>query len=238
MKHLALTLEEREQELKKRLVFPVYQWSGVQDDERDRLTGFIYQMPGFATCCRRLEQEFGPDSELFHYGLNRWFNYWSHAGFCWALRQLLPGQIEVKKPYDLSIRRVPFKVNLTIWPSAFENRRRESRPPLAELAHWFYLHQSQTARTNYVNRLFVVLCAPSPQDDWKLKAELTWLRELARRWVSELQQYPDTLFTIPLLGAAPVRCGIILARTRLSGLAPDEAEQERAWNRLLHGEAE
>ncbi|MCL4280172.1 MAG: hypothetical protein KJZ60_10940, partial [Ignavibacteriaceae bacterium] len=51
-----------------------------------------------------------------------------------------------------------------------------------ELIRWLYKNQSQQQRKHLKNRLFIVLYS-SDEEHWKLKAEISWLKERIEKYM-------------------------------------------------------
>lgn len=173
MENINLKLLERQ--LKERLHFP-YVWGRKQSDVWDKQTRFIYQIRSFSELQQRIE----PLSEpLAHYALNRWLNFWSAKG----IEQIFashPKVIPHKNPYDkwidFSIEGIDFDHKTSVFPKGFQHDLHYAQQHKTELIEWFYQQQSTQGRQHHKNRIFVVLYDQKHAEHWKLKAEITLIK--------------------------------------------------------------
>jgi hypothetical protein len=170
-----------EKELKKRLAFP-YKWGRKQNDEFDKLTNFVYKFSSFDDVLKETESRFRKDEEhqnIANYSLNRWYNFWSAQAvekiFC-SLPNVKPALDEKDRLVDFTIDDVTFDHKTSIFPKNFPYPIDEAIKKTDELILWLYKHQSQQQRKHLKNRLFVVLYSYDGEH-WKLKAEISWLKE-------------------------------------------------------------
>ena len=176
-----------EKELKKRLVYP-YKWGRKQNDEFDRLTNFVYRISSFEEVLKEIENKFRSDKEhqnISNYALNRWFNFWSAQAvekiFC-SLPNVKPALDEKDRLVDFSIDGVTFDHKTSIFPKNFPYPIEEAIKKTDELIIWLYKNQSQQQRKHLKNRLFIVLYS-ADGDHWKLKAEISWLKERIEKYM-------------------------------------------------------
>lgn len=197
-------------ELKKRLAYP-YMWGRKQNDEYDKLTNFVYQIPSFEEVLKETESKFRKDKEhknIANYALNRWYNFWSAQAvekiFC-SLPNVKPALDEKDRLVDFTINGVTFDHKTSIFPKNFPYQINEAIKKTDELILWLYKHQSQQQRKHLKNRLFVVLYSDDGEH-WKLKSEITWLKERIEKYMSgfnphfllkfQLEENHDTLADI------------------------------------------
>lgn len=184
-----------ETELKKRLIYP-YKWGRKQNDLFDNATNFIYHIPSFEDLLKEIEMKFKTKSDhkdYFNYTLNRWYNFWSaqcvEQIFC-SLPGVKPALDEKDKLIDFTINDVTFDHKTSVFPKNFSHKIEEAIKHTDELIKWLYMHQSQQKRKHLKNRLFIVLYSQGGEH-WKLKAEITWLKERIEKYMSGFN--PDYL---------------------------------------------
>ena len=176
-----------EKELKKRLAYP-YKWGRKQNDQFDKLTNFVYHIPTFDETLIEIENRFRKDKEhrnISNYALNRWYNFWSAQAvekiFC-SLPNVKPAIDEKDRLVDFTIDGVTFDHKTSVFPKNFPYKIDEAIKKTDELIKWLYKHQSQQQRKHLKNRLFIVLYS-STGEHWKLKAEISWLKERIERYM-------------------------------------------------------
>jgi hypothetical protein len=177
-----------ENELKKRLAYP-YKWGRKQNDEYDKLTNFVYRISSFEEVLKETKSRFSKDKEhenIANYSLNRWYNFWSAQAvekvFC-SLPNVKPALDEKDRLVDFTIDGVTFDHKTSIFPKNFPYQIDEAIKKTNELILWLYTHQSQQQRKHLKNRLFIVLYS-SDGEHWKLKAEISWLKERIEKYMS------------------------------------------------------
>ena len=197
---MLVDLLQIEKELKKRLIYP-YKWGRKQNDEFDRLTNFVYKIPTFEEVLKETENSFRKDKEhqnIANYALNRWYNFWSaHAVekiFC-SLPNVKPALDEKDRLVDFAIDGVTFDHKTSIFPKNFPYPIEEAIKKTDELILWLYKNQSQQQRKHLKNRLFIVLYS-SDGEHWKLKAEISWLKERIEKYMFGFN--PHYLLKFPL----------------------------------------
>ncbi len=174
-------LIKTESELKKRLFYP-YIWGRKQNDFFDNATNFIYQIKSFDYVLKEIETRFkllDNYEDYFNYALNRWYNFWSaqciEQIFC-TLPGVAPALDEKDKLIDFTIHGVTFDHKTSVFPKGFPYKIEEAIKHTDELIKWLYKNQSKQKRRHLKNRLFIVLYSIDGEH-WKLKAELSWLKE-------------------------------------------------------------
>lgn len=184
---MQIDLIQTERELKKRLAYP-YKWGRKQNDEFDKLTNFVYRISSFDEVLKETEKRFSKDNEhknIANYALNRWYNFWSAQAvekiFC-SLPNVKPALDEKDRLVDFSIDGVTFDHKTSIFPKNFPYPINEAIKKTDELIRWLYEHQSQQQRKHLKNRLFIVLYS-SDEEHWKLKAEISWLKERIEKYM-------------------------------------------------------
>ena len=176
-----------ESELKKRLSYP-YKWGRKQNDYFDKLTNYVYRIPSFEEVLKETEGKFSKDKEhknIANYALNRWYNFWSAQAvekiFC-SLPNVKPALDEKDRLVDFTIDGVTFDHKTSIFPKDFPYSIEEAIKKTDELIKWLYKNQSQQQRKHLKNRLFIVLYS-STGEHWKLKAEISWLKERIEKYM-------------------------------------------------------
>jgi hypothetical protein len=176
-----------ETELKKRLSYP-YTWGRKQNNEFDKLTNFIYRTFLFEDVLKEIDKKFKINKEyqnISNYALNRWYNFWSAQ----AVENIFCSHPNVKPAYDSKNKLVDFTIDgfafdhkTSIFPKNFPYQIKDAVKKTDELIRWLYANQSQQQRMHLKNRLFVVLYS-SDGEHWKLKAEITWLKERIEKYM-------------------------------------------------------
>ena len=189
-----IDLIQIEKELKKRLSYP-YKWGRKQNDHFDKLTNFVYRIHSFEEILKEIENRFRDNKEhqnIANYALNRWYNFWSAQAvekiFC-SLPNVKPAIDEKDRLVDFTILpdgrqvdSVTFDHKTSIFPKNFLFPVDEAIKRTDELIKWLYKNQSQQQRKHLKNRLFIVLYS-SDGEHWKLKAEISWLKERIEKYM-------------------------------------------------------
>jgi hypothetical protein len=180
-------LTQIETELKKRLIYP-YKWGRKQNDQFDKLTNFIYRTFLFDDVIKEINRRFKNDQDrknISNYALNRWYNFWSAQAvekiFC-SLPNVKSALDSKDRLVDFTIDGVTFDHKTSVFPKSFPYRIKEATKKTDELIKWLYKNQSQQQRKHLKNRLFVVLYSPDGEH-WKLKAEISWLKERIEKYM-------------------------------------------------------
>jgi hypothetical protein len=176
-----------ETELKKRLTYP-YKWGRKQNDQFDKLTNFIYRTFSFDDVIKEINRIFKNDQDrknISNYALNRWYNFWSAQAvekiFC-SLPNVKPALDSKDRLVDFTIDGVTFDHKTSVFPKNFPYPIKEAVKKTNELIKWLYKNQSQQQRKHLKNRLFVVLYS-HVGEHWKLKAEISWLKERIEKYM-------------------------------------------------------
>ncbi|NOR27679.1 MAG: hypothetical protein GQ540_04010 [Lutibacter sp.] len=182
-----------EEELKKRLKFQ-YSWGRKQVDVFDKQTSFIYKVASFELLLSTIEIKFKNNAQyndLKNYALNRWFNFWSAK----AIETIFCEHTTVKshpdsynKFTDFFINEIPFDHKTTVFPKGFKKSVPYAIEHKHELIEWLYKNQSQQQRKHFKNRLFIVLVNfENENEHWKLKAEISWLKNIVSTYLSKFE---------------------------------------------------
>lgn len=181
------SIKQIEIELKKRLSVP-YRWGQKQNNFFDSKTNFIYQTFEFDKLLIEIDLQFKADPDFekyFNYALNRWYNFWSAyavESIFYSIDGVLPVENSHDRYRDFIIQGVSFDHKTSVFPKNFPYQIDEAVKRTDELIIWFYEHQSQQQRKHFKNRLFIVLYSPAG-DHWKLKAEVSWLKERIEKYM-------------------------------------------------------
>jgi len=195
-----VNLDQIETELKKRFNYP-YKWGRKQNDQFDKLTNFIYSTFLFDDVVKEINRRFKNDpnrKNISNYALNRWYNFWSAQAvekiFC-SLPNVKPALDSKDRLVDFTIDGVTFDHKTSVFPKNFPYQIKEAVKKTDELIKWLYKNQSQQQRKHLQNRLFVVLYSRDGEH-WKLKAEISWLKERIEKYLEGFN--PDYLLKFQL----------------------------------------
>jgi len=172
-----------------------YFWGRKQDDKFDKQTNFIYKISSFELLLATIDYAFkiNPQyDDLKNYALNRWFNFWSAKGveniFC-EHENVKPHLNSYNKFTDFYIQNIPFDHKTTVFPKGFGKSVPYAIQHKSELILWLYKNQSQQQRKHHKNRLFIILVNYQEEDaHWKLKSEISWLKELISAYLLNFDQ--------------------------------------------------
>ena len=172
-----------------------YFWGRKQDDKFDKQTNFIYKISSFELLLATIDYAFkiNPQyDDLKNYALNRWFNFWSAKGvenIFLEHENVKPHLNSYNKFTDFYIQNIPFDHKTTVFPKGFGKSVPYAIQHKRELIAWLYKNQSQQQRKHHKNRLFIVLVNYQEEDaHWKLKSEISWLKELISAYLLNFDQ--------------------------------------------------
>lgn len=197
----ALDLDNIEKELKKRCQFP-YKWFRKQNDQWDRYTQFVYQIPNLEALARKIaivgESQDLDKQQFFQYAANRWCNFWSAQ----AVEQIFT-EIDSIEPVaqpkdpekDFYLFGIPFDHKTSVFPKQFQKTFEYAQNHKAELIEWLYKNQSTQKRHHTKNRLFIVVFDRNGEH-WKLKAEISLLKKAIQKHVSSFKPKQLHSFTL------------------------------------------
>ena len=190
-----MNLQSLESELKKRLDFP-YNWGRKQSDEWDRKTKFIYHIQDFESLENQCKDF---DNELRNYAFNRWLNFWSAK----AIEQIFTNYPNVRKEenqfsktVDFYISEIPFDHKSSVFPKQFGQSLDYAIEHKKELIEWLYQNQSQQGRKHLENRLFIIFFDEKNGEHWKLKTELSLIKEKIEDYMGNFSK--DNLVSLNL----------------------------------------
>lgn len=177
-----------ETQLKKRCRYR-YKWFRKQNDSWDRLSKFIYNTRDWEqlneSIALRVATEKLPANEFFQYCSIRWFNFWSaraiEAIFA-EMPGITPDPNAKNRTRDFSCCGIDFDLKTSVFPRNFKGDLVIARKNPQKLLRWLYQNQSRQQRFHLENRLFLMVYS-SKREHWKLKAEISWLREIIEKYV-------------------------------------------------------
>ena len=165
-----------EKDLKDCLAIIGSDWK-MQNNYMDKRTNFIYQCETLASCLEKIRFT-GVDK---HYALHRWYNYMTSIACEYLFCDY--GAIHDEDIYnhdvDIYINGVPFDVKVTVYPAKLSNRpyNLKTRDGKNQMIRWYYANQSQQARKQMLNRLYVVCDGKDSYECLVMKSDFTILRE-------------------------------------------------------------
>lgn len=165
-----------EQDLKKCLSLINAYWK-MQNNYMDKRSNFIYKCETLEECLKQI-QIAGVDKE---YALHRWYNYMTSVACEYLFCEF--GAVQDEDIYnhdvDIYINGIPFDVKLTIYPAKLSHRPYDlkTRTGKNEMIKWYYANQSQQARKQMLNRLYVVCDGKDAYECLIMKSDFTILRE-------------------------------------------------------------
>ena len=190
-----MNLQSLESELKKRLDFP-YTWGRRQTDDWDKKTKFIYQTQDFESLENQCKDF---DNELRNYAFNRWLNFWSAK----AVEEIFASNSLVKKednPFsktvDFYISEIPFDHKSSVFPKQLGKSLDYAINHKKLLIEWLYQNQSQQGRKHLENRLFIIFFDEKNGEHWKLKTELSLIKEKIEDYLGNFSK--DNLVSLNL----------------------------------------
>ena len=167
---------------------------GVQNNEDDRKTNFIYKCNTLNEVLYCVNKYKAP----LQYALHRWFNYITSKNTEYIFCEF--GAIKEPNIYnhdiDIYINSIPFDVKLTTYPKALNHRpyNLTTREGKNEMIRWFYTNQSKGKRKQYINRLYVVVDGSNPL---QLKADTYKIRTQVQKYMKYTNQYGLNIVEIP-----------------------------------------
>lgn len=170
-----INLNQLEIQLKRRVCFP-YVWGRKQSDDWDKKTNFIYQTRSFSDLQNKVKNFENP---LRDYAFNRWLNFWSAKGveqIFASHSKVIPNVNSYDKWVDFSIEGIDFDHKTSVFPKGFQHDLQYAQQNKKQLIEWLYQEQSTQGRQHYKNRIFVVLYDENHAEHWRLKAEITLIK--------------------------------------------------------------
>lgn len=179
-----LFLKIMENELKK---LDNYSWQNVkQNDYLDKKTKFIYSIYFYEDLLSKIEEAGLSDNEA-SYAKTRWYNYHSAK----ITESLFANSPKVKaninqydKLVDFSIDGVNFDHKGTVFPAKISYTLRQCFFNKKILIDWLYRNQSSQGRYHIGNRLFIVFYDLKEQKHWKLKSEISLIKNAIQNYLN------------------------------------------------------
>lgn len=184
-----------EQDLKKSLTMIDNKWS-KQTNNNDKETNFIYKVNNLDDCLNEIRRT-GVDQ---NYALHRWFNFHTSI-YCESIFCDFGAVADSDKynhDVDVHIKSVPFDVKLTVYPAKLNHRpyNLKTRAGRDDMIKWLYANQSQGARKQLLNRLYVLCDAGSVEGNMALKCDFDLMRTKIGAFMEIMQQKDFNELTI------------------------------------------
>ncbi|MDE5946628.1 MAG: hypothetical protein K2G63_04905 [Oscillospiraceae bacterium] len=178
-----------ENDLQKCLTMISPEWK-IQNNSSDKATNFIYKAETLEKCLEMIKST-GVDK---NYALHRWYNYHTSV-YCEDLFCDY-GAVHEKNIYnhdvDIYINNIPYDVKLTVYPAKLNSYRNEFNlrniTGKNKMIKWLYANQSQGARKQILNRIYVMCDGATQHDSLKLKSNFPILK----RQISAYMNYTKT----------------------------------------------
>lgn len=154
----------------------------------DHNTRFIYDTPSFSVF---LEKANNLGDELRAYAMNRWYNFWSAMAVEYIFtthQNVNANRNKYDKHVDFSIEGIPFDHKTSVYPRGFGKSIFYATTHKKELIQWLYNHQSQQGRKHLENRLFVVLYDSIAGEHWKMKSEISLMKDAVDKYMEEFDR--------------------------------------------------
>lgn len=184
-----MDLKNIETELIKRHKYP-YKWFRKQNDEWDRYSRFIYDIPDWESLLKEIkavaENNNLDKEQIFQYAINRWYNFWS-AKAVERIFSEIDGVERVREvkdsEKDFYLFGIPFDHKTSAFPKQFDKSFQYAQNHKIELIKWLCQNQSTQKRYHLKNRLFIVVYSENGEH-WKLKAEISLLKTAIQNYVA------------------------------------------------------
>lgn len=188
-----LFLKAMENELKK---LDNYSWQNVkQNDYLDRKTRFIYSIYFYNELLSKIK-EAGLNENEASYAKTRWYNYHSAK----ITESLFANSPKVKanlnqydKLVDFSIDGINFDHKGTVFPAKIPYTLKQCFFNKKILIDWLYDNQSSQGRYHIGNRLFIVFYDLKEQKHWRLKSEISLIKNAIQNYLNTFNK--DNLIT-------------------------------------------
>ena len=155
----------------------------MQNDFNDKKTNFIYSTKSLKECLHLIN---------FHkvdkdYTLHRWYNYMTsvYCEYLFCEYGAIHEQDKCNHDVDIYINEIPFDVKLTIYPAKLSNRpyNLKTRKGKNQLIQWYYSNQSQQARKQLLNRIYIVCDGNTPYECLKMKSDFNILKKKIKQFM-------------------------------------------------------
>jgi len=107
--------------------------------------------------------------------------------FC-SHKQVMANRNKYDKLVDFRIEHLPFDHKTSVFPKGYNNSLSYAQKHPVDLLKWLYKNQSQEGRKHLNNRLFVVLYDEHRQKHWKMKAEISVLKNSIDNYLQQFSK--------------------------------------------------
>jgi hypothetical protein len=190
-------------EMKKALIDGIPEWWNKQNNDRDKKTNFIYELPSYTDLKRIIsnyieltKKEIDKDTRWkenkinvftkqdWDYAINRWFNYLASllSEFAFTINIDKVRKESDIKHHDIDIwiknskwEEVPFDIKWSVYPKKYNWDWEDN-----DLLNWLINNASKEWRKHIDNRLFIIY---KSTDNNHKKAKAEW--EIIKKWVDK-----------------------------------------------------
>jgi hypothetical protein len=180
-----MELIKLQEELRKRCILPV-KWNYRYNRTLEPQIKFLYEITSFEKVLRELQKL---DSATQQYGMNRWYNFWSHQG----IQQIFTDDERCKPVLNkfgdvdkIGLETILFRVKSLVYPYQFARTLRYAILHQEELLYWLYRRTKFKTRADDLDNLFVIFYQRDGEH-WKLKAELCWVESLIMNYLDRFE---------------------------------------------------
>lgn len=179
-----------ENDLQKCLSMINADWS-MQTNENDKKTNFIYKTETLEKCLEMIKS-----TEVDkNYALHRWYNY--HTSIYCEYLFCDYGAVHEKNIYDhnvdIYINNIPYDVKLTVYPAKLKFQRNEYKLRTIsgknKMIKWLYENQSQGARKQILNRIYVMCDGANQYESLKLKSNFVLLKKQISAYMNYIKTH-------------------------------------------------
>ena len=202
-----------ESELQHRLSYK-YVWYRKQNDIWDSYSNFIYTTITWKDLIPKISEEINrlqiDKNHFFYYVINRWYNYWSAIAIELIFANLdgvIPAKNKKDRLVDFSILGEKFDHKTSVFPKGFNKPLEYAIKNPVELIQWLYHNQSQQSRKHLENRMFVIVYDSIHGEHWKLKAQISWLKDVISTYVTTFES--SKLYKLQLQPYKITKAGLI-----------------------------
>ncbi len=169
-----------ESELEHRLSFSS-EWDKKQNHLWDDYGNFIYGTIKWENVISKISTSAIKykmnKEEFFNYTINRWYDYWSDIAI-----ELILSNLKNIFSTD-NDRNKLFDFKMIVFPEGFGKSLQYTRENSKELIYWLANSSSPQPKNNLKNLIYIVLYADDGEH-WKLKAQISWLRDIISAYVA------------------------------------------------------
>ncbi|MBP7499812.1 MAG: hypothetical protein KA796_08110, partial [Chryseobacterium sp.] len=95
---------------------------------------------------------------------------------------------QFSKTVDFYVSGIPFDHKSSVFPRQFGKSFDYAVDHKKELIEWLYNNQSQQGRKHHANRLFIIFYDEKNGEHWKLKTELSIIKEKITEYLSNFSE--------------------------------------------------